>query len=285
MRGSSMKLAPNDRMHTAHGLLIASMALSVAACSKAESPETTVQAVVDAGAEPAAAPQDVVRTVEQRSPFGNLDLPDNLVLDGDFEFTGRTGQMPWLSFGDTGQGTLNFATGGLCRSGVRCASLGANDEIIGWMASPKTGGMEVSIWVKPPSGNCLDVSVAVTDLGREGQGAPLTPETSKVEPGRWCRFAGNAGQYAGKQPVLYVGTAGPRVTGPILVDDAVARTLPAALMRTMALQPRALEPRVAARVQFIGDWIRRHRIFGLPARESFEGPVKPLIDAPQATIR
>ena len=78
--------------------------------------------IAQPGGRPAIAPRaadaglTVKRTVEQRSPFGNTSYPANLLVDGDFEFTGRNEQMPWLAFGNAGQQTLNYDTGGLCHS-------------------------------------------------------------------------------------------------------------------------------------------------------------------------
>jgi hypothetical protein len=279
-----MSTNSSTKLLRALGLVALASPMVLAGCAKPASttPPEGEDAGVDAGAP---GPQEVVRTVEQRSPFGNLEVPDNLVLDGDFEFTGRSGQMPWLAFGGMGQGTLNFATGGLCRSGVRCASLAAGSEMIGWMASPKSGGMNVSLWAKPPSGNCADLRVFVTDIEGNADGDGLRAESTKAGEGGWCRYQADAANYAGTQPVLYVSTSSSRVQGPILVDDAVARALPATLKRTLAFKPVPMDAASKARVRFIGDWVRTHRIYGLPARESVEGPGTKLVDAPRTTIR
>lgn len=264
---------------------VCGLALAAAGCGKNDAspaPSENVDAGGDAGAP---GPQAVVRTVETRSPFGNLEVPDNLLLDGDFEFTGRNGQMPWLTFGGGGQGTLAFATGGLCRSGVRCAALAAGSEMIGWMASPKTGGMSVSLWAKPPSGSCTDLRAFVTDIEGEADGDSLVAESTKTDASGWCHFVGDTANFAGAQPVVYVATASNRVQGPILVDDVVARALPATLKRTLAQRPVGLDPVSKERVRFIGAWVRTHRIYGLPARESFEGPPSKLVDAPRRTMR
>jgi hypothetical protein len=276
----------STKLLRALGLVALAAPALLVGCAKpaATTPPDAEDAGIGADAE-APGPREVVRTVEQRSPFGNLDVPDNLLLDGDFEFTGRSGQMPWLAFGGLGQGTLNFATGGLCRSGVRCAALAAGLEMIGWMASPKSGGMNVSLWAKPPSGNCADLRVFVTDIEGEADGDGLRAQTAKANEGGWCRYEVDAANYAGKQPVLYVSTASSRVQGPILVDDVVARALPATLKRTLALRPERMDAASKSRVRFIGDWIRTHRIYGLPARESVEGPGTKLVDAPRTTIR
>ena len=261
---------------------------ALAACGKSDAtvPASTDSADASADAAPSGPPgTGIVRTVEERSPFGNLSVPDNLVLDGDFEFTGRNGQMPWLVFSNAGQGTLAFVTGGLCRSGVRCAALPAGGEMIGWMASPKTGGMNVSLWAKPPSGKCNDLRVTITDIEGAADGDTIDPETATVTPGAWCHYAGDAGNFANKQPAVYLATANARVQGPIVVDDAVVRALPATLKKPNVAAVRTLDATVLARVRFIGEWVRAHRIFGLPSRASLEGPESTLVDAPKRTLR
>jgi hypothetical protein len=268
-------------------LSLLALPLVLAACGKTDSAAPAIEdptASADAGAT-TPSKGEVVRTIEERSPFGNLSIADNLVLDGDFEFTGRNGQMPWLVFSNSGQGTLAFATGGLCRSGVRCAALPAGSDMIGWMASPKSGGMNVSVWAKPPSGKCEDLRVLITDIEGAADGDTIPPETSPVAPGAWCHYVGDAGNFANTQPAVYVTTANARVQGPILVDDAVIRALPATLKKRVVADTRKLDEVAATRVRFIGDWVRTHRIFGLPSRASIEGPDSKLIDAPRRTMR
>jgi hypothetical protein len=278
-------MSTNDTMKLLRALGFLAVPLTVIGCAKPAA--TTPPDGADAGAEAdaEATAREVVRTVETRSPFGNLDVPDNLLLDGDFEFTGRSGQMPWLAFGGTGQGTLNFATGGICRSGIRCAAVAPGTEMIGWMASPKSGGMNVSLWAKPPSGNCGDLRAFITDIEGESDGDGLRAETPQAAASGWCRYEVDSANYAGKQPVLYVSTASSRVQGPIIVDDVVARALPSTLKRTLAVRPLPLDVASKARVRFIGEWVRKHRIYGLPERSSIEGPGSKLIDAPRTTIR
>ena len=76
------------------------------------------------------------RTVGHRSPFGDVFQADNLMVDGDFELTGRNDQAPWIVFDELGQQTLNYETGGHCRSGVRCAIIAPGERLVGYMASP-----------------------------------------------------------------------------------------------------------------------------------------------------
>jgi hypothetical protein len=200
------------------------LATSILACQDGDTtlpPAPTPDAgtdTPDAGETPDAG-LAVIRTVETRSPFGDLSVTDNLVLDGDFEFTGRTGQAPWIVFDRTGQAVLGFETGGRCRSGVRCAKLVTGAEMVGWLASPKAGGMNVSAWVKPAAGECYDVQVAVADLNTQSEGETIPADAPRADASGWCHFQGDVGNYAGKQPVLYVGPAGAQIQGPILADD------------------------------------------------------------------
>lgn len=226
-------------------------------------PADAGEPVVDAGTDVDTG--TVVRTVETRSPFGNLDVADNLVLDGDFEFTGRQGQAPWIVFSGNGQATLDFATGGLCRSGVRCLSLAAGAEAVGWVAAPKAGGMHVSLWAKPLQGRpCADLQVAMADLDTS-DGVDLPAETYGADARGWCHFTGEVGAFAGKQPAVYVGVTGNLAKGPVLVDEVVVRAVPATLSKRPAVVgPARLDDVRTRRIGELGGWIRTHRIYGLP---------------------
>ena len=68
------------------------------------------------------------------------------MVDGDFELTGRSDQAPWIVY-NQGQQTLNYDTGGRCRSGVRCAVIGKGDGLIGYLASPVTGNIQVRVYI------------------------------------------------------------------------------------------------------------------------------------------
>lgn len=198
-----------------------------------------------------------IRTVEQRNPFGNTQDYLNLVADGDFEFTGRQQQQPWLVFTTAGQETLAFETGGRCRSGVRCAALDPGKTMIGWVASPKTDGMYATIWAKPLSGSCKDVYVSLVNLDTQ-VGGDL--KVSPIDDKGWCRFSGEAPNMAGKNPVLLVETPA-RAQAKVLIDDGWVTAVPIASLATRALF--RLGPEQAARVAFIAEWLRTHRRFGV----------------------
>ena len=194
------------------------------------------------------------------------------MMDGDFEWTGRQGQMPWLAFDGRRQGTLNFETGGRCRSGVRCALLAPGQILIGWIASPRTEPIHVSVWVKPTHGACHALTAAVLDLEKQGdpKRGVLTSESPPSSQG-WCRLEGTVPNFAGAAPVLWI-ELGPDAPGTLLVDDAIAVPEPAPLHVTRAGTARLKAP-LSWRVAEVADWLARHRRFGSSPRErSIDAP-------------
>jgi hypothetical protein len=218
--------------------------------------------VIDAGADAQTIGDDasVIRTVETRNPFGDTTSPNNLMIDGDFELTGRSEQMPWITFTQTaGQTTLNYATGGKCKSGVRCASITAGTELIGYFASPKTGTMNASLWVRPDSGTCTDVQVLALDFSNPAgtTAAQLTVLNQDPTTG-WCNFAGAIPNMAEQQPVLYVSPSD-TMKGVALVDDGVI--LPADSTNSFTRTQITLTSHTREQVKFASDWVRTHRKF------------------------
>ena len=240
--------------------LIAFGALTLAACDEGTIPSAPPR-IIDAGVGPqstgdAAA---VVRTVEVRNPFGDTSSPNNLMIDGDFEVTGRSEQMPWITFTTSGQSTLDYATGGKCKSGVRCASIAAGTELVGFFASPKTGTMSAALWVRPDSGTCTDVQVLALDFDNQSStvAAQLTVMSQDPQSG-WCGFAGSIPNMAEQQPVLYISVAA-AMKGVALIDDGVI--LPADAASSITRSQITLSAHTRERVRFIGDWVRTHRRF------------------------
>ena len=234
-------------------------ALTLAACDEGTIPYFPPK-TNDAGTtSTSTADASVVRTVEVRNPFGDTSSPNNLMIDGDFELTGRTEQMPWVTFTTSGQSTLNYATGGKCKSGVRCASIASGTELVGYFASPKIGSMNASLWARPDSGDCKDVQVVALDLDNQSStpAAQLTVASQDPQSG-WCNFAGSIPSMAEQQPVLYVSVTD-TMKGVALVDDGVI--LPADTTNSITRSQVTLSAHARERVRFIGDWVRAHRRF------------------------
>lgn len=93
-----------------------------------------------------------IRQVFVRNPWG--EPPNNLLVDGDFEFslTTNEGQYGWLLIDETGGATLQFngETGGLCRSGLRCGVTPKGTILFGrGTAAPELAPMRATLFVKP----------------------------------------------------------------------------------------------------------------------------------------
>ncbi|HEX7666258.1 MAG TPA: hypothetical protein VF407_17150 [Polyangiaceae bacterium] len=235
---------------------LALLALGVVACDEGVIPQAPPKDAGDdgtTGTSPA-----VVRTVETRNPFGDTAAASSLMVDGDFELTGRSEQMPWIAFDNNGQATLNYATGGQCRSGVRCAVITPASQIVGYFASPKTDAMNGSIWVRPDSGNCNDVQVGALDLDSQ-QDFTATFGVASQDGNGWCNLTAHIPNMANQQPVLYVALA----SGTARIDDAVV--LPAASTSSFTKNDRKMPTRDVERARFIRDWVRGHRRFDAPA--------------------
>lgn len=221
-----------------------------------------------------------IRTVSNRSPFGELRT-DNLFLDGDFEFTGRSGQMPWLVFKSNGQGTIGFDTGGRCFSGMRCALMKKDDEMVGFVASAPenaTRTITFSIVAKTSTGACKDVTLSVLDLN-SGQGGGTIKPPAEVSADGWCHFDGTAKGIPQGELVLYVTAE----AGQVWLDHAVATStavkplLPipgsAGDARGASAELQPLTREIQARVRGLGAQIRGSRIYGDRASLVREGKI------------
>ena len=92
------------------------------------------------------------REVYQRNPWGSPAL--NLLADGDFELSidPGTGQYGWIGVdaGGSTQIPLVSETGGICRSGIRCARVPKGQALLGrGTAAPNMMAHHASIFGKP----------------------------------------------------------------------------------------------------------------------------------------
>lgn len=93
-----------------------------------------------------------IREVFVRNPWG---MPaNNLLVDGDFEFSITTGegQYGWLLIDETAGGTLalNAETGGLCKSGLKCAVAPAKTILFGrGTSAADLAPMRATLYAKP----------------------------------------------------------------------------------------------------------------------------------------
>ncbi len=255
-------------MSTLRLLLLAPLATLVLACGSDPEPKP-----IAASTPPISTTNDKgpVRTVGYRNPLGHMQVTTNLFADGDFELTGRSGQMPWVAFGNNGQATLNYATGGQCWSGVRCASLAKSGSMVGYIATPPTGSVDVSIKVKGTTGKCTDATIAIFDQSQQGGQSSLQPAAPTPDATGWCTYRGTMKGFANLQPVLYVST---KADAGIIVDDAIALPIDGQYVLSTGEPPPAdfvLEARKNL------AWLREHRIFGIPKHPNVEALPKSLL--------
>jgi len=248
--------------------LLAALALAALGCSN-EQPSTQPlpPLATDAGVP---APVSPPRTVGHRNPFGDVLQADNLMADGDFELTGRNDQAPWYTFDSTGQITLNYDTGGHCRSGIRCAVIANGQQLVGYMASPAQSDLEVRAYAKPDSGRCGDVMIVVIDLANQSTQSVIHAASSSPDDNGWCLFMESATNLAYQQPMLYVELQSQK-TKSMLVDQVSVLPVGEAPAHKAAVRPPPPPAETLARVAFVTDWIRRHRIYGRPPAAADRG--------------
>ena len=212
------------------------------------------------------------RTVGYRNPLGHVQVRDNLFADGDFELTGRSGQMPWIAVGSGGQGTLTYATGGQCYSGIRCASIQKGSSILGYLAAPGTGTADVSVKVKTPTGKCADVSISIFDQTQVVASTNLFAGSPTADGTGWCVYRGVMKNFARYQPVVFVST---QSTTAVLVDDAIAQATTPLLVGLDTGMPPSSEYLDEAHAAII--WARSHQIFGLPRGRHVDDPPRNIL--------
>jgi hypothetical protein len=146
----------------------------------------------------ASAPPDVDagtarRTVTTRSPFGGPIA--NHFADGDFELStsGGTGQYGVRAFSTSGGGDTGFSieTGGLCRTGLRCAVFVPKTAFLlrGAAAALEKGNV-ISFWAKiPPTKTCATVTGSMVTCDTLVIGHALKATTPQPDAAGWCSYS------------------------------------------------------------------------------------------------
>ena len=183
------------------------------------------------------------------------------MVDGDFELTGRTDQAPWIVFTNSQQ-TLDYETGGRCRSGIRCATIVPNDALVGYMASPANEAYEIRAYVKPDSGHCPDAQVYAFDLETNNISGSASPTTQLPGDDGWCFFDGQAPALVYEQPALYI-QIGPNTKSKNLIIDQVS-VLPVSKVPVHGITPPPQQPsaEIKKRIETVSAWVRAHRKYG-----------------------
>ena len=153
-------------------------------------------ATVDAGPDaPDPGPIDAgpwKRSILTRNPIGGP--AGNLLADGDFEHStvGSPGaQTGWRAFSGDGSALreVKTETGGLCRSGLRCAVVEPKTLQLLRGTAARDTGIVASIWAKLPVGavNCKAVSVVLIRMDDFAAHTKLTADKVPDEQGN-CHY-------------------------------------------------------------------------------------------------
>ncbi|MEB2323706.1 MAG: hypothetical protein OZ921_14435 [Sorangiineae bacterium] len=244
-------------MTRAHlGLLAACVALALAgACDYDDAPVSPLSR--DAGADASLPRPDAgdaeaeapLRTIIERSPFGDVAARDNLLWDGDFEWeTAFADSSGWVGAGPlfVPIGTFSqLRIGAACRSGMKCGYLAPSQRVgaIG-VAPPGDAPVYASVWVKPPTGNCFDVGVVLFGCSdRSDPDLTLLTDDGAPDADGWCAFRAVGGARRRATCLLVEARF---ADGEALVDDAVVRAAsPEERVFRRALAPQPVDRRAA----------------------------------------
>jgi hypothetical protein len=211
-------------------------------------------------------PGPVKRTVSMRNPWG--EPAGNLLVDGDFELStapeGRSGQYGWLGFSQSSEKSLKNETGGICRTGLRCAVLEPNTFLFGRGAAASGERAHVlSMFAKvPPPQACKSIVAYAVICDTTDVLKKLTADDATDEQG-WCELSATLPPL---ESAICLFIDGSDLRQAALLDSAVL--LPDD--GSAAASGELAEPTPAQRQRFATIRDHRRRRFGSPAPEPIE---------------
>lgn len=171
------------------------------------------------------APQ-IKRTVLQRDPFGNYREGDNLLIDGDFEWTGglMSSQTPWwVSPMLISWSAPDLLVGARCHSGMKCAVLSPSQSVAGAGVGTREPGLQLSAWIHPALPDCSLVSVSVgLCAGIMSAVHPIDSVSSTPDADGWCHFDGVV-PAGSSRACVFVSNESDADDARVIVDDFVLR--------------------------------------------------------------
>jgi len=169
-------------------------------------------------------PGTPIRTVEQRNPFGNVAASDNLLWDGDFEWSSPfSDQYGWLYGQPYGYAFPAATIGAACRSGVKCVTVPKNKGVIGIGVGTSSSALAVSAYARLKAGLCADVDVSLMGLFTSMDDIAVPPTTEAPDALGWCLFQSTVPAFPQKVYLLIDNNTGDEM----VVDDVVVRAVPA----------------------------------------------------------
>jgi hypothetical protein len=161
------------------------------------------------------------RSLEQRNPFGNVAETENLLWDGDFEWSSAfSDQYGWLSGPPYSYAFDNVRVGVMCRSGLKCAAIKKNKAILGIGVASQGNKLYASFWAHLTQGTCDQVEANVASVFDPGEAdAPVAPVSMTPDDRGWCHYESVVDARVHK-PFLFIVNKTP---DEIIVDDAVLK--------------------------------------------------------------
>jgi hypothetical protein len=259
-------------------LLSLACAASLLACGGGEAlaPLAGLDGGLDAGLDSGAPPADagaltVKRTVTQRNPLGGR--PGNLLVDGDFEMSTEAqagSQLGVRAYSSDGSAEvlLTLETGGLCRSGLRCAVLPSATVLFMRGTSPLGKAGVASAWAKLPDGaKCSQVKPILIDCDTFDVGKQLVAEQALTDG--WCHYSA-ALDASDMSTCVYVESS--LVKGKTaLVDDFVLAPDDGTIVPQQAIF-WAPEADLVARLAALRETVRRGTLLARPPRRPPPSP-------------
>jgi len=186
----------------------------------------------------------VVRTIITRSIWENFDRPDNLALDGGFEFTGAM-TSHW---GEASENALTLGNGSECRSGFRCVHLKSKAGIYGFFVTPKEGKISVTVHARPVAQGCNFLQIGVLDSYDQQNYQEVKVLKAELAADGWCEIEGQAKALPYTGPILYMESQ----SGAMVVDDVAIVGATNATEATTVMS-KAMDPAFGKRIRFAGE--------------------------------
>jgi hypothetical protein len=212
------------------------------------------------GASGGAAP--VIRTVETRALLGGP--ANNLLIDGDFETSivvqGHTPQSGWIAFSGQSQKYIRSATGGHCRSGLRCAYIDSGDFFYGKGLAANGVAMNAELWARPPVGRaCADVAAYIGKCNFSDKLVDLAAASEFADESGWCVYRALVASQS-RATCMFIENTNPDVAAAPFIVDAASLTPAVSKAKGAELTVRR-GPHVA-RFRHASGVARRSRPFG-----------------------
>jgi hypothetical protein len=183
------------------------------------------------------------RTIEQRNPFGNVAETENLLWDGDFEWTSPfADQYGWLSGPPLSYAFTGVRIGAECHSGIKCAAVKKKGNLAAIGVALPGARLEASFLAHLKMGTCDSVkaSILALDPGAEPN-APVTAEAPTSGADGWCHYHAVIDARSRKPYFLITNASGDE----ILVDDAILKKAPPTMTLSVKLLPPTSEDAAA----------------------------------------